>query len=474
MKKYILIILSFLTITGYAQTQLNADQVKKDTVTIRGNAKNQLAADTTHFLVTKHYLDSILALTPGNFWKLIGNSATNSGSNFLGTIDNASLVLRAHNIRIAYFDSGGTSASFLQGAGVGANVLNTFYVGANAGANAINATGSNFIGASAGLHAVNARESNFMGFQAGQEDTAAEFSNFIGTTAGLGATNANNGNFIGHNAGVGARNSANANFIGNAAGRNDSNATNSNFIGLEAGESATYADHSNFIGYLAGQSAWSANHANFFGYQAGANDSFGNNSNFFGQNAGLNAFHADNSNFIGQNAGYTANFASGSNFFGHNAGMNDSIATNCNFIGVNTGAGGTGVAITNANAIGANALIKVSNATSIGDSTNTHVGIGTAWPRYTLDVHGQVKIADGTQSNGFVLTSDATGAASWQPGAVFIKNNYTAVVDPTANDDNLSGYSNGSEWENTVSELVWKCVNPGTAAAHWRLITIGN
>jgi|GEM_PF-6059942 len=46
-----------------------------------------------------------------------------------------------------------------------------------------------------------------------------------------------------------------------------------------------------------------------------------------------------------------------------------------------------------------------------------NVGIGTASPGAKLDVGGQVKIADGTQGAGKVLTSDANGLASWQAGS---------------------------------------------------------
>jgi len=43
-----------------------------------------------------------------------------------------------------------------------------------------------------------------------------------------------------------------------------------------------------------------------------------------------------------------------------------------------------------------------------------NIGIGTSVPGAKLDVEGNVKIADGTQGAGKVLTSDATGLASWQ------------------------------------------------------------
>ena len=43
-----------------------------------------------------------------------------------------------------------------------------------------------------------------------------------------------------------------------------------------------------------------------------------------------------------------------------------------------------------------------------------NVGIATTSPDATLHISGNVKIADGTQGNGKVLTSDSNGKASWQ------------------------------------------------------------
>ena len=49
-----------------------------------------------------------------------------------------------------------------------------------------------------------------------------------------------------------------------------------------------------------------------------------------------------------------------------------------------------------------------------------NIGLGTATPGARLDVQGTVKIADGTQGVGKVLTSDAAGNASWKssPAAI--------------------------------------------------------
>lgn len=44
-----------------------------------------------------------------------------------------------------------------------------------------------------------------------------------------------------------------------------------------------------------------------------------------------------------------------------------------------------------------------------------NVGIGTSTPGGKLHVNGTLKVTDGTQGAGKILTSDATGLASWQP-----------------------------------------------------------
>jgi uncharacterized protein (TIGR02145 family) len=45
---------------------------------------------------------------------------------------------------------------------------------------------------------------------------------------------------------------------------------------------------------------------------------------------------------------------------------------------------------------------------------NGNVGIGTSNPTAKLDIIGAIKITDGTQGAGKVLTSDASGKASWK------------------------------------------------------------
>ena len=65
----------------------------------------------------------------------------------------------------------------------------------------------------------------------------------------------------------------------------------------------------------------------------------------------------------------------------------------------------------NSSATNPNTIILGNNVNSGGNATK--VGIGTSNPSEKLEVNGSIKITDGTQGAGKVLTSDANGKASW-------------------------------------------------------------
>ena len=76
------------------------------------------------------------------------------------------------------------------------------------------------------------------------------------------------------------------------------------------------------------------------------------------------------------------------------------------------------------------------------------IGIGTNSPTARLHVNGDVKITDGTQGDGKVLTSDANGLASWQ-NAAYTTNDRILVKFSGIKTDSLMGtptviYDNGS------------------------------
>lgn len=63
-----------------------------------------------------------------------------------------------------------------------------------------------------------------------------------------------------------------------------------------------------------------------------------------------------------------------------------------------------------------------------------NVGIGTTTPSEKLEIAGAIKIVDGTQAAGRVLTSDSTGKTSWQP----IPSNFAGSLQVTSTTHSIS------------------------------------
>jgi hypothetical protein len=119
------------------------------------------------------------------------------------------------------------------------------------------------------------------------------------------------------------------------------------------------------------------------------------------------------------------NFANVSGFQSIGIGVNSVFNTNNSLaIGNNSNASGQQATALgsqanssgqNATAIGFQATATQSNSIILGSSTNlsNRVGIGTNIPTERLHIDGSVRIVDGTQAAGRVLTSDANGRATW-------------------------------------------------------------
>jgi len=72
------------------------------------------------------------------------------------------------------------------------------------------------------------------------------------------------------------------------------------------------------------------------------------------------------------------------------------------------------------------------------------VGIGTTDPATKLDILGSIKINDGTQGNGKVLTSNANGKGSWQKCKV--EHRFTRLNNSTATGNEACSKRLGSDW----------------------------
>lgn len=188
--------------------------------------------------------------------------------------------------------------------------------------------------------------------------------------AGFGSGNANS---------TGDRNS----FFGGNAGLSNTSGNANSFFGFFAGASNTSGGANSFFGLQAGYTNNAGTQNSFFGAVAGNNNTSGSRNSFFGTSAGYNTTSGSDNAFLGYGAG-TNNSTGGSNsFFGVNSGLSNTSGSNNTFIGaLSNGAAG----ISNATALGANAVVTQSNSVVLGNNAN--VGIGTSAPQAKLHVTG--------------------------------------------------------------------------------------
>ena len=73
---------------------------------------------------------------------------------------------------------------------------------------------------------------------------------------------------------------------------------------------------------------------------------------------------------------------------------------------------------------------------------------------------GQSKLGDGNYPADGTVGTVATNV---------VKMNYSAVAEPTVDDDTGEGYAKGSEW--IYDERFWKCVDATEGAAVWKEIS---
>ncbi len=241
------------------------------------------------------------------------------------------------------------------------NHSNTF-LGASAG---------NFSTAGVGLTAVGngALSSNTAGNSNTAVGNGALFSNTTGngnTATGFGALNANAGN---RNTAMGA-----AALLFNVSGAGNT----------AMGQAALRGSIFGNLNTAVGQLALTANN--------------GQNNTAVGQNALASDVSGIGNTALGWQAGVTANPANANNGGSYNT-----------FIGANSGPGTVGGGLSNATAIGANALVSAPNSLVLGDGT-VNVGIGTSTPLDTLHVVGNIRVSgclwDGTTVFAGACASD--------------------------------------------------------------------
>lgn len=253
-----------------------------------------------------------------------------------------------------------------------------------------------YVGYSAGMgywQTSTGSENIAVGSASGYTLTTGERNTFVGTNSGRQATTGSGNVFLG--AGAGHRNEtgwANV-FVGSEAGSQNLGRWNT-YVGSGAGSSIEGFHNANtFIGTNTG--CYASGHQNVaIGFEALFSIKEGRRNVAVGHRAargsGIPDYGYSNTVIVGDSAGYR-NRGNDNVFLGQQAGAGNTSGSANTYLGFAArGIGKNAVALRNATTIGANALVGVSNGFVLGDTTNTNVGIGTAYPNQRLTIRGNM------------------------------------------------------------------------------------
>ncbi len=352
------------------------------------------------------------APTGGSGWETTGNAGTTNGTNFIGTTDAQSLDIRTNNIIRTRITQKGQI-----------EVLNTgksIFIGEGAGA----------------LDDLSNNENIFIGRNSGVANITGVYNTFLGN--GTGALNTGNGNvFIGFNNSPNNTNGYNVVSLGVGAGNANTDGYRNTYIGTSAGDFNSVGFFNTFLGYNANTSVNNLSNATAIGANAVVSQS---NALILGSNADIgigtstpatliNAVKSQNA----QTAMRIENLTTGANSSVEYQLRNDAneytklgiFSSASNVYGAlspNNGyiyTGSTAFTIMADDAAGVIKFATGGNTERMRLNAAGNLGIGQPAPSAKLDVvgttelNGAVAIVDGTQGANKILTSDASGNASW-------------------------------------------------------------
>ena len=369
-------------------------------------------------------------IASSNSWSLTGNSGTVDGTNFIGTTDGAPLNFMVNNTLSGRIDNYNNNGNTFFGYGSGASSIGNHGDGNCAFGSAAlykNTSGSGNVGVGE--------------FALGSNQTGTQLT-AIGFLADVNADGYRNSTAIGNQAKITGNNiiqlgnsdvtqvfagtGANATLVAGglqitggtlAAGNVLTSDVNGNATWQLPGANTSWSltgnsgtvDGTNFIGTTDGAPL------NFMvnNTLSGRIDNYNNNGNtFFGYGSGASSIgnHGDGNCAFGSAALYKNTSGSGNVGVGEFALGSNQTGTQLTAIGFLADVNADGYR--NSTAIGNQAKITGNNIIQLGNSDVTQVFAGTG-ANATL-VAGGLQITGGTLAAGNVLTSDASGNATWQ------------------------------------------------------------
>lgn len=115
-------------------------------------------------------------------------------------------------------------------------------------------------------------------------------------------------------------------------------------------------------------------------------------------------------------------------------------------------------------------ILKFAEGVSVGAPISTGVG-ATSFGVYASEA---AFVADkgSAASEGDAFFNSTTDKVEFYDGTSWrvvesLQNNFTAIIDPTANDDSADGYQIGSKWLNTAANTLFIATSVGVGTATW-------
>ena len=213
----------------------------------------------------------------------------------------------------------------------------------------------------------------------------------------------NNSNiFIGIGAGINSNNNISSNtFLGKNAGYFNTSGNGNTFLGISTGYKNTTGYNNTLVGNLAGYNNTTGLVNVFLGSGAGRNNTSGNGNTFLGSVAGYNNTLGEFNTFLGYESGHNTTTGKKNTFLGQNAGYFNTTGYSNTFIGCKSGVPINQPNLTNATAVGYNALVTKSNCLKLGNS-NVTVGIGAA----EVDLNYKLFVGGSAYTTGLWQGSD--------------------------------------------------------------------
>jgi len=308
-----------------------------------------------------------------------------------------------------------------------------------------------FVGVSAGASNTTGYENTFVGFEAGTSTTTSFYSTAVGARALASLTGGTSGNTafgtealmsntvgsgntaVGHNA-LRSHVSGSSNVaLGGSALSSDQTGFGNTAVGTNAMRDNIGGQYNTTVGFVALQ----ANTSGSFNVALGWNAMFSNTAGRLNTAIGAGALYTslgDSNVAVGTNAGQSITTGSGNTFLGYHA---DAAASN----------------LTNATAIGLNAVVAADNSMVLGGTgpLSVNVGIGTTAPEQKFEVRngnillssdtvaGQIRFAEpaGTNYSAFRADTQSTDITYTLPRDLGTGGDNYVLTD-TAGDGNLA------------------------------------